>query len=404
MISTVVSFSKRKKSPIVLFGLSLILCFTSCKTDHPQIPDSEKSLEDIYFEDYESPRDLWTFIDKSGKELFKPQYDNLRDFYGGLAIANKKGKWGVITPANKVVVPFQYKEISCTQKGIFVAKDFTNNYHVIDGENKPLLDSIKAEQIYPTASGAFRFKRNGTWGILNSAGNEIIEARYSSIQDIENGHYIAGVNENEQLLNPSGDIIYEGSDLEWLRQDLLLDQELYKFRLIKIADGKSEEIFKEYGEASYNGGSAVMFYERDVHRYYDFESKLFTTTAYQVRDPLGEGLWSFYDQKFLGTLKSKTVVVHNPKYNVIYPFTENRAVVGKNDLWGYIDPDGKEIIPLKYYLAWSFKNGMARVFTENGIAFIDTTGQIILPGNPNYLELKDFQEGYARVQKRASVF
>lgn len=376
----------------------------SCKSDHTDRPDSEKTLEEIYFEDYESPKQLWTFIDKTGRELFKPQYDNLRDFNFGLAIANKKGKWGVIDQNNEIVIPFSYKEISPSSKTHFIVKDFNNAYTLLDRGNKKFGDSLDLEELRAGGKNYYLYKRNGAWGVMNTQLETIIEARYSSMATFQNDHFIAGLNGKDILLNTDGKEIYHGTQLEWIEKDMLINQNSYNFDLVNVDGSEANVIFTESGDAIYNGNGALMLLDEGRYRFYNYHTKLFTTTSYMIADALGSGLWSVYDQGYLGTLNRSKEIVHNPTYNVIHPFKEGLAVVGKNDLWGFIDIEGKQKIPLKYYLAWDFNDGMARVFTDNGIAFIDFSGSIILRANRKYLEVKDFREGFARVQKRSSSF
>lgn len=379
--------------------LSLLTCF-SCKSDKSIVPDSEKTLEEIYFEDYESPENLWTFIDKDGNELFKPSYDNLRDFNLGLAIANRKGKWGVIDKDNNEVVPFKYKELRSSFSDVFIAKDFENSYVLIDHNEKILYSNPDIESIYSLDSSNYRFKKYGLWGIMNDKFETVIEPGYTSIHESRNDLYLVSLNEEDILIDKSGDELYRGSSLKWLDNNHLLNQQEHKFEILKVKNGEVEVFFKDYGDAQYNETSEILLFERGKYRFYNWETGIFTTTYRKVVDPLGEGLWSIYDQKYLGTIDQDKELIHNPKYNIIYPFVEGRAAVGRDDLWGFIDAHGKEIIRRKYYLVWNFNNGIARVFTEQGIAFIDKSGSIVIPANRRYLEVKDFKEGYARVQKR----
>lgn len=64
---------------------------------------------------------LWGGINKSGQTVIPFEYEALRTFNEGLAVAQKNGKFGVIDANNNVVVPFEYDELSGYGSGRCVA-------------------------------------------------------------------------------------------------------------------------------------------------------------------------------------------------------------------------------------------------------------------------------------------
>src|SRR5262249_42729997 len=50
----------------------------------------------------------WGFVDKTGKMVVQPQYDDVGDFSEGLACVVKDGKCGFIDSTGKVVIPMQF--------------------------------------------------------------------------------------------------------------------------------------------------------------------------------------------------------------------------------------------------------------------------------------------------------
>lgn len=51
----------------------------------------------------------------------------------------------------------------------------------------------------------------------------------------------------------------------------------------------------------------------------------------------------------------------SPRYEAAQPFSEGLAAVRQNGKWGYIDTDGKQVIPCQYDLAYEFNEGYAIV-------------------------------------------
>jgi len=76
--------------------------------------------------------------------------------------------------------------------------------------------------------------------------------------------------------------------------------------------------------------------------------------------------------------------------------------VGEHGRWGYIDKTGKIVIPLQYYLAYPFSEGLALIqpFPVLGsrairVLIIDKTGMVI--GSKIYSHAYAFSEGLALV-------
>ena len=86
-------------------------------------------------------------------------------------------------------------------------------------------------------------------------------------------------------------------------------------------------------------------------------------------------------------------------------FNEGLAIVWKgykefkSDYFkcGYIDKTGKEVIPIKYDYAENFKNGIAKVTENRKNFFINKTGKVIIPFEYDYAD--SFSEGLAVVKK-----
>jgi hypothetical protein len=74
-------------------------------------------------------------------------------------------------------------------------------------------------------------------------------------------------------------------------------------------------------------------------------------------------------------------------YDEIHPFVEGMAIVRKDHLYGFINTDGKEIIPLQWSISpENFNNGLARYYTadnpfhgESPFGYIDKNGKVIWP-------------------------
>ncbi len=103
-----------------------------------------------------------------------------------------------------------------------------------------------------------------------------------------------------------------------------------------------------------------------------------------------------------GFVNRQGKVVVPLKYYTANDFSEGLAAVcknvGKSDqlLCGYINASGKEVIPLKFEnLPGDFLQGLAPVKQKGKWGFIDTKGKVVLPFQ--YVRANSFSEGLAAV-------
>ncbi|MCS7073372.1 MAG: WG repeat-containing protein [Bacteroidia bacterium] len=90
-------------------------------------------------------------------------------------------------------------------------------------------------------------------------------------------------------------------------------------------------------------------------------------------------------------------------YDYAYPFSDGLAAVRKDGSTGYIDKTGKVVIPFqKYFTGGQFKDGMTwvrKLDDSNSIVLIDKTGkEYSLPPIDDYNGISDFSEGLAIIK------
>ena len=111
-----------------------------------------------------------------------------------------------------------------------------------------------------------------------------------------------------------------------------------------------------------------------------------------------EGKWGFID-------KNGKVIVPL-QYDGVYTFSEGLALVVKDTKYGYVDKTGNEVITPTYANAWSFSEGLAGVRTgsyslSGRTGFIDKTGKVVIP--LEYDMVSKFSEGFAVVMRQKLV-
>lgn len=97
-----------------------------------------------------------------------------------------------------------------------------------------------------------------------------------------------------------------------------------------------------------------------------------------------------------GFMDADNTVVVSPVYSQVYNFSEGFcAVKNAEGKWGYIDPDGILRIPCTYEVANEFSCGLALVKTETGYGYIDEMNRFVIPA--------EYEEAYPFSENRACV-
>ncbi|MCH3965027.1 MAG: WG repeat-containing protein [Clostridium sp.] len=100
-------------------------------------------------------------MDSSGRIVLQPQFDWMDNFSEGKAIVSINGRYGFI---NKDLTDMKYK------------------YNLYD-----------ADKIYAFSEGLARIEKNGKYGFMDSNGNIVIEAKFTSARDFSEGYAAVAV-------------------------------------------------------------------------------------------------------------------------------------------------------------------------------------------------------------------
>ena len=74
----------------------------------------------------------WGFVNKKGKVVIEPEYDNAKSFSNGLAAVCKDGKWGFIDKDNVLVIANQFMDADyMSGKGVCLVSSAEGQYHLL---------------------------------------------------------------------------------------------------------------------------------------------------------------------------------------------------------------------------------------------------------------------------------
>lgn len=232
---------------------------------------------------------------------------------------------------------------------------------------------------YPFTAGLGVVEQDGKYGIINSKGKEVLKPTYESISPYQEKRASFEVAEGMGVLNEKGKAItskyyqYIGSYTEGLAvvsENKGSDQTLYGYIGL---DGK-EVISPQYLQAEDFIGDQALVKKAD--------------SSYALINKKGETITTF-------------------KENYVYGYNDNAVIFNKKtgDKVGYMDGQGKVIIPTKYNSGEVFHEGVAIVSTGEYFwgekSLIDKVDKAIYPNV--YNDMIYLGEGRVALGDRKSV-
>ena len=97
-----------------------------------------------------------------------------------------------------------------------------------------------------------------------------------------------------------------------------------------------------------------------------------------------------------GLIDKNGIIICEPQFEHIGPFSEGLASVSSGGKWGFIDKAGKIVIKPQFEHVYDFSGDLARVEVSGKFGFINKTGKIVI--KPEFKSLGNFSEGVAIVR------
>lgn len=149
-----------------------------------------------------------------------------------------------------------------------------------------------------------------------------------------------------------------------------------------------EVISPQYEELSDVNEGTMSYYDTVTQRYgiIDTNKTILIKPQFDETHPFNEGLAAVLDAGFWGFVNKEGKVIIPPKYQQInvfspepsrHPFNEGLANVGIDNKFGFINTEGQTVIPFDYIYTEGFKNGKAKVSTGGNFFYIDKTGKCV---------------------------
>jgi hypothetical protein len=296
------------------------------------------------------------YIDKEGKIVINPQFNEATVFRNGLALVQSSGnepKWGFITDDGKYAITATYKDATVFSDDLawVVSENAAPTAINAKGEVKITLTDAQSVRIFKEGLAAYSVMDSigVKWGFVDKEGKVKINPQFSNTGNFSNGKSAVSNKEGKWgFIDKEGKIVinnqFDGAG------------EFVKGKAVVNSGGKSG-VIDENGKYLINPQFSNMMVDNDM---FLFEQ---------------DGKWGWCD--------SEGKIIINAQFKDAYPFNNNDlAAVRSGESFGYIDKTGKIVINPQFDHAIPFNGKLALVISNSKIGFIDKDGKYVL--NPQF--------------------
>ena len=343
-------FTKCCSNVLILVGLFafLVACNSKNEPDLRLIPVKSS--------------DKWEYIDKEGKIIINPQFDEANCFFEGLAAVRNTAtppRYGFIDDKGIYVINANYVQVTRFSEGLacVVQENGAPTYVDAKGQIKITLKDAQTATIFREGFACFsQNDKDGKviYGYIDNTGAQKIVPQFSEAQLFSDG--MAGVANKDGkwgFIDTKGQIVIN-----------------YQFNYVQ----------------SYKEGLCIV-YDGKNYGYIDKSGKYVINPQFEEASPFSEGLASVRMTGKYGYIDKTGKIQINPQFESASEFNNSCAAVESSRKWGYIDKDGKYLINPQFDGATKFFGKIAFVGSNRKAGIIDKEGKYLV--NPQFDDISE---------------
>jgi hypothetical protein len=335
------------------------------------------------------------YVDKKGKVVIRPRFEDAGDFSEGLALVEIGGKWGYIDKDGGFAIRPQFDFAARFSEGLAVVRlGEERRYGYVDKTGKVVIQPTfdEAEPFSEGLASVWVFDKK-KHGYIDKTGKWIMEPQFDRAGNFSGGLAPVKVGEKWGYVDKIGKVVVQP------QYDYALE---FSNSLASVQSGGRWLKIDKNGKVVWDPLARIMgktLYPVVMNGrwgYIDRLGKIVVGPKFEAAGPFSEGLgavklageWGYVD------VSGKTLI--EPQFDEAYGFTEGLAPVKVGDKYGFADKSGNVAIKAQFEEVWSFAEGFAPVKMDGKIGFIDKTGKMVI--EPKFDSTYGFAENVAAVK------
>jgi hypothetical protein len=289
----------------------------------------------------------WVVIDDEANVIGKKKYRRTKKFDElGNCVVAKRRKWGLVNGNGEVLVPFKYLFIYSPKAGKYILRKKRNRYYVYDiNDPEQKIKSLgKASKVSVLSSGEIIIHQSRETYIVNEDGKELLVAGAVKPRYVFDDFCIVGGGSRMGVINYNGDTLLKTTykRLRYLGNNLFYHE--------------SQKDDKVEGNIINLKGILVVKNVQKVNTYSNGYTTAMKNNKWGVLD--ANGIWQT-----------------EPKYDYLYPFHNNFAIVLSNKSSYVINHDGELVTDANFEkLAYEIKAKLYRVELGRRLGYLSPHG------------------------------
>lgn len=340
---------------------------------------------------------------KKAKQANTISGTDLLEFGGALYPIKKAGKWGYMDNKLQMVIPARFASAGDFNEGMAAVSEriddgngqFEELYGYIDSTGK-LVVAYKYQKAVAFAEGLAVVVKNGRYGYINKEGKEIVSPQYEDASGFSEGLAVVKKDNKNGFIDKTGHMVIEPTFDRACRVSVFSEG----LSPVYMQDGSAGYIDNTgnfvippvftYVSAFSEGLALVQPQGTNRYGYINRKGEIVIEPKYELSLPFCEGVATVKMLKPDGNVsfsiidKTGKTIAGDLRYSFTGIFQEGLAGVESYDhRWGFIDKNGREIIPPRFASVRLFHNGLSMIqtgslFTELNTGYIDKSGNIVV--------------------------
>lgn len=255
-------------------------------------------------------------------------------------------KWGYCNPQKEIKVACKYQDAYPFSNGYGLVQDDAGKWHLVNSKGK-VGKAIEAESVTILSPTLTEIYKQGKFGLMNIKGKSITKCEY------------------EDFIN-----FYGTATATWVKRN-------GKYGILNT---KGKEVLPaEYDMVSGPDNGTFAIKKAGKYAIYSEAGKPLSGFVYDAVNLLSDGVFTVQEGKTWKIIDKKLQEVLNlgEKYSFVGNFEGGLARASAQGKWGFINPKGEEVIPVKYTSAGVLGEGLF-AHKDGGFDIItDSKGNII---------------------------
>jgi len=376
----------------------------------------------------ENVNNLWGFYSYEGKKLTNCLYDNFRIEENGVLLVQLQGKWGAINLTNKVLLDFNYKEVSYNGKDFWAT--LLNKWTLKNFKNETLgffeYDSVRNGD----GAAIFIYSLIGNYGLCDNNGKAITQAVYDHISRFKDGLAIVKKKNEYGIINTEGKIILPIHYKQALIDSVYLRAQEWNGKWTLLEKNGMPVLRTEYlALGEYSEGLLAAMEQDSLWGYITIYGQRSTLFRFTKALPFKNGMaevevyypaikkgypavinkkgnfiitpedYKFYKTGLIQISRDQKPIYVVPKegFSAYEKLSNGMVLVKKGGNYGVITTSGKEIIsPIYDYISHPSEGGYFIVERNKKTGVINSKGEFMIKPTNKYEKILGFHEGLSK--------